>query len=532
MKNITEIDSFVIASHGMHILGISIDKPFLRVALIEKKRKRSEVLYLKSIHLNEPENVKQLYTASFKQKIYSSLPTKNTLSRPLEINTHSSRHLEKIIAFQSETMSHFNPAEVLSCPYFVQEGKDKTDILLFTASREGIKEHLQILERLKIDPDCVSATPLALVDYISWKIPHLKDVFIVDLGSEEWTALCMEKGELKKFHSIDGGTESLLNALWEDRKKILFSKEIAGIAKQIDLLQLKATFNSHLSSRLIYMQQELSKVIYSFSKQYGAKPVLFTGRVDAFGQMQEYLKSCFGDSILLNDTLEIPKDEQKYATSIGLAIGEKSKKLQFRSGEFFPKKNWKKAGVYSLIFSCASLCIGIGLIGFSNTTLKSKKQEMVGHLHATLSEWDKSLTEKIFVGDNEEEILNRWNKAVATHSKEYPFLAKGPKVSEVLSWIYQHPIIQESKREVDPIEVNYVHYQLLQYPQMDAPKDPYQAKIEIEFKTKSPLIARKLHESLYLENGWVDSSQEIHWEATDDLYRVSFFLNQKIPHAP
>ncbi len=515
----------------MHILGISIDKPFLRIAFVEKKKKRREVFSLKSFFLNEPENVKQLYTHLFKEKIYSSLPTKNTLSRPLEINTNGSRHLEKIIAFQSETTSHFDEKEVLSSPYFIQKTKDKTDILLFTASREGIKEHLRILEQLKIDPDGISATPLALIDYISWKMPHLEDAFIVDLGAEEWTAVCMEKGDLKKFHSIDGGTESLLNALWEDRKKILFSKEITGIAKQIDLLQLKATLNSHLSSRLSEMQQELSKVIYSFSKQYGAKPVLFTGRVDAFGQMQEYLENCFGNSILLNDTLEIPKEEQKYAIAIGLAVGDKSKALQLRTQEFFPKKNWKKAGIYSLFFSFVSLSIGWGLFGFSNMTLKSKKQEMVSHLHATINQWDKALTEKIFVGDDEEEILNRWNKAVATYSKEYPFLAKGPKASEVLSWLYQHPIIQESKKEACPIEINYVHYKLLQYPQMDTPKDPYQAKIELEFKTKSPLSARKLHESLYQEVEWVDSSQEIHWEAIDDLYRVSFYLNQKTPHA-
>lgn len=428
----------------MQILGITIDKPFLRLALLEKTQSRYEILYLKSLPYNEPESVKQLYKTPFKGKISSALPAKNLLMRSLEVNANSSKHLEQIIAFQSEATSHFNESEVLSIPYITSQTKEKTHVTLFTASRAGIREHLEMLEKNHLDPDCITASPLALIHYIKWKMPHLQDAFLVDLGAEEWTCVSMEKGELKKFHSIVGGIESLLEALWEDRKKILFPKEITGIAKQIDLLQLKPSLNSQLSSKLIDMRKELSRIIYSFSCLSGQKPLFFTGRVDSFGGMQEFLEEGLTDSISPNLLEEIPKEEQKYAISIGLAISYSRKSVQFRRDEFFPKKTWMKMGLSSLYLSAASLLFSLALIGFSNYALKSKSQKMVSSLRTALNEWDRSLAKEIFIPKNEEEIIHLWNKSTVKYSKEHAYMVQSPKVAEILSWLYQHPFILEN----------------------------------------------------------------------------------------
>lgn len=516
----------------MQILGISIDKPFLRIALIEKNRKRNEIIYLKSFLLDEPENVKQLYTPPFKGKISSALSAQNLLMRSLDVHTNSLKHIDQVIAFQSDATSYFNEESVLSVPLVNRIDKDKTEVHLFTASREAIREHLSALENLKFNPDSVTASPLALIDYIKWKLPDLQDAYVIDLSSDEWTCVCFEKGELKKFHSIAGGTEALLAALCEDRKKTLFRKEITGIAKQIDLLQLKAPLNAHLSMQLVAMKQELCRIIYSYCQNYGPKPVFFTGRVDAFGQMQEYLEEALGDSVTPNITHEIPKEEQKYAISIGLAIGYKAKSLQFRKDEFFPQKNWKRAGVYSLCYFGASLLIAIGLIFFSYSTEKSRSQEMLNFLHSMLDQRDPELAQKIFSSPNKEEIINQWNRAVSTHSKEYPYAKQYPKVAEILSWIYGHPLIQKAKQEPDPIEIKYVRYQLLECPKVDTPKNPHQAKVEIEFTTKNPINARKFHQSLHQGEGWVDNLQDIQWEALENLYRTSFYLKMENPHAP
>ena len=332
----------------------------------------------------------------------------------------------------------------------------------------------------------------------------------------------MEKGELKKFHSIDGGIESLLSALWEDRKKILFQKEMSGIAKQIDLLQIKASLNFHLSSRLTAMRQDFAKIIYSFFRSYGSKPVFFTGRVDAFGQMREYLIESIKESISQESSSpEFPKEEQKYAIPIGLALGIGSNFPQFRKEEFFPQKNWRLAGKRSLCLLIASLSMALGLIEAVQYAAKSRKEEMVSYLRSTLNEWD---LQTIFPNENEEDVLNKWNKIVSSHAREYPYFMQFPKVANVLSWIYQHPLLKE---ENDPIEITSVHYRLLQCPKMDTPRDPYQGFFEMEFKTKSVLNARKFHEQLLQGDGYVDSSQDVRWESNDNVYHVSFFLKKE-----
>ena len=468
----------------MQILGLSIDKPFLRIALMDQ----SKIIYLKSFLLSEGEYVKQLY----KGKISSALLAKNLLMRSLEVNTGKSKHLEQAIAFQSETTNHFDERELISVPYTTKISQEKTEVSLFSASREAIKEHLDTLKTLKLDPDCVSAGPLALIDYIKWRLPDLQDAFLIDLGSEEWTCVCMVGGELKKIYSILGGTEAILASLPEDRKKNL----------------------PHHSSQLISMKQELARAIYSFSHFCGAKkPLFFTGRTDAFGELQEYLEEGLEDWVSPNMTHELPKEEQKYAIPIGLAIGYSARTtVQFRKDEFFPQKNWRRAGLYALSLSAASLLIGFGCIAFGSYALKSHKQERVSFLRTTLNQWDKTLAQKIFAGEDCDEILQRWTRAVETHSKDYTYEEKSPKVAEVLSWIYQHPLMNQE------IEISFFRYR---YP-----------KIEIEFTTKSPLQARKFHEALHEGEGWVDSTKDIHWEVLENLYRASFFLKKENPHAP
>ena len=88
------------------------------------------------------------------------------------------------------------------------------------------------------------------------------------------------------------------------------------------------------------------------------------------------------------------------------------------------------------------------------------------------------------------------------------------------------------KKEQDPIEILSLRYQLLKFPKLDASQEPYQAKVEIEFKVKSPLNARKFHEALLKGDERVDPSLEVNWEALNDLYRVSFYLKNRSPHVP
>ncbi len=517
----------------MQILAIQIDRPFLRVALIEKCRKGIEIRTLKSAPLLEADDVKQLYT-NFKGKIVTGISSKDLMIRVMELKIGQNRHAEQAIAFQSEATSHFNPADILTVPRLEKKKEGNIEALLFTVPKEALRNYLQEFDQLEIDPDAISSICSGLCNFIKWKIPALTDAFIIDLGSHEWTCAWMEKGNLRKSLSISGGIEDLMTALWEDRKKILLQKEIEGVAMQIDLQQLKPHLNPHLTAKLHELRLELAKIIYSFHRIAGFKPLLFTGRTDAFVHLREYLMESFKDAVSGECKGSLTLEEQKYAIPIGLAFEQTFlNPLQFRREEFFPNKNWKRIGIFSIAILVFSLLFSSALFIFGISLEDSRKMEMIESLNSSLDRWDPQLKRKIFSeGNNEEEILDRWINAVESYNKEYTYIPQSPKVAEVLAWLSSHPVVEALKNEGDPMIVRDLHYQLLQYPKLGSTKEPYLAKVELEFQVKGSMHARKFHEALLKGDDKVDPHLEITWETLADGYRTSFFLKNRSPHVP
>lgn len=501
----------------MNILGIHIDSSFIRTCLLRKGRQGIEIRALRAVSLNEDTNVKPLYINGFKGRITSGLSAKDFLIRTMEIKVAGSRHIEEAIAFQSEALSHFKPEEVITIPFLGKKGK--ADALLFTVPCDGLKKHLTQLEEMGIEPDAISTVPSALCHFIRWKFPKLSEAFIIDLGSNETTCALMEKGELKKSHAITKGIDGLLAAFREDRKKILLKNEIEGSAKQSDLLLLKPGLNPHLSGELIELRQELAKVYYSFTRGL-IKPVIFTGRTDAFIHLREFLID-FSEG-----ECPLTSEEQKFAVSMGLALEQTSPTpLQLRQGNFFPKKNWARMGFYALTLLAASVVLSIALLAIGLRSTSLRKEEMLESLQT-------SSRKTLLTEGNMEEQIDQWISAIESNNKEYPYILQAPKASEVLSWLSGHPLLEELKNEGDPIDVREIKYQLTSYPTIRSSKEPFLAKVEIEFDFKSMMNARKFHESLRSSDDWIDSTQEISWDALNNGYRASFFMKNRSPHVP
>lgn len=498
----------------MYILGIHLDFPHVRASLLRIKRQGIEIRALKSDFEPPYPNVKQLYISgggliqnkNFTGRTVSGISTKNTLIRPMELKV--TRHIEEAIAFQSEALSHFKPEEILTVPLLKKREKGTTEAILFTVARDALKNHLSELEKIEIDPDSVSTVSLALCHFIRWKFPQLLNAFIIDLGSSETSCVLMQNGELKKAHGISIGIETLLSAFFEDRKRVLLKKEIEGAAQQIDLLLLKPGLNPQLSAHLMSLKQEIGKVFYSFCRDEKYE-VIFTGRSDAFIHLQKFLMD-------FDDTRHpLTQEEQKYAIPIGLAIeNASSKPLQLRRKEFFPKKNWARMGSYAIAILATSVILSAALLGFGIRSSQTRKAEMLRTLGIS------------------EKGVDNWINAIEKNNKEYTYLVQAPKVAEVLEWMSSHPLLQELKAEGDPITLKELHYQLVSFPNIDHPKEPYLAKVEIEFQFASAMNARRFHEALRKSETLVNPDLEITWDALSSGYRTSFFLKNRSPYVP
>ncbi|MBI5272941.1 MAG: hypothetical protein HY861_03045 [Chlamydiia bacterium] len=512
----------------MYSAGLQIDKPFVRTALIRTGRRGFTICSLKSNLLSAPDDVKRLYSGKFRGRITSGLSAKDLLIRPMELKVTRGRHIEQALSFQLDSTTCLQPDDVITTPYAIKKGIGKTEALLCTATKEAIRSRLHELDKLQIQPDFISSACLGLIQYIRWRYPRLDEAFLIDLGSSECSCVLMCGGEFKKSYSLSMGIEALLSALWEDRKKLLLPKEVEGVARQIDLLQMRSHLNPHLWAELEGLQQELGRVIASFHRLSGKKPVLFTGYIDAFRNLPEFLSQNLKETACLDLTLSpLDSEEVKYAVAIGLAIPPVSAPLQLLQKEFFPKKIWRRAGYYALILYFSSILLGGGLCLIGKKILQERAEKAIQSVQPMLDHWDPELKPAIFSHDFD--AVDRWIAEVEAHNKEYPYILQAPRLTDVLSWINETPLLLHFQKEGDPLEILQIRYQLVEFPKIQSPQAKYLAKVDLEFNMKNPTNARKFHEFLLQGDSLIDPARGIEWNLQNNGYKTSFFLKNHIP---
>ncbi len=512
---------------AMEVLGLHFDGPYLRLALIESKRKKIHIRSLKSALTSAADDVKEIYISQWKGEFATGI---NALVRSLELKIPSIKQIEQGLAFQIESLTHVSIEDITYVPQ-IETGEGGSQVTLYIVPKQTLRDELEEWKKLSVEPDFVTANAQALAAFATYRCSNLTSAFLVDIGSEQWTCTWMEEGKIKKSFVIPHGVESLLSALWEDRKKVLFQKEVDGVAKQIDLLQLKQLLNPNLSERLDSLRRTLAGVLFSFQQVAGPRPVFFTGRINSFGRLAEYLLNTSPDLTLFEPSIPLSNDERTCAIPIGLALelcAKKLKPIQFLKGEFVPRKAWKRTGLWATGLALASLLCSASISFFGYHQIQQQKEEMVSSLRNIP---DARLIRTALIGGIDqgiEQALSLINK----HDKESPYLLQAPTVTEVLNWVSNHPLLQSFAKTGDPLNITEIRYQLVSMPRMRALKDPYTAQVTLEFQVSSPMTARKFHEALLTSDDWIDLDEEIAWESLSNSYRTTFTLKNRTPHVP
>ncbi len=511
----------------MQILGLCIDRPFLRLAFLEKKGKLVEIRSIKTIQFNSTDDVKQFYMSASSANTATVVPA---LIRHLDFKISSIPQIEQGLPFQIESLTHLLAEEICYTSQIVPDKKGAKATVYFIP-KSTLNSHLEAWKTFSIEPDFVTAQAQAMISFANFRSPNLKSAFLVHLGSQEWTCVWMENGVIERSFSIPMGMESLLSALWEDRKKVLFQKEIEGVAKQIDLLELKPLFNPQLSQQLETQKQALANVLFSFQQIAGVRPIFFTGRLQTFGRLPEYLTGAL--PALPIHIPQIPISPEEYQNALALGAGlelaaDRRDPIQFLKGEFIPRKAWRRVGAWSISLIVISMALSMLLFELGRTEFHKTKSIMADSLKELI---DSKVAKNAFSKGLDHGIDHTLD-LIEKNDKEAPYLLTVPTVSEFLSWLSSHPILSSFEAAGDPLEIVNVRYQLVSFPKIGAMKDPYTAKVELEFRIKSPMNARKFHETLLAGDELIDLGTEITWESLADSYRTSFTLVQRIPHVP
>ena len=113
----------------------------------------------------------------------------------------------------------------------------------------------------------------------------------------------------------------------------------------------------------------------------------------------------------------------------------------------------------------------------------------------------------------------------------YPLFPKTPRVSDVLAWLCDLPLIvgenKEKTIQQPRIQLQSFNYKMVKRPEIGKERERYQVKVEIEFTTSSPRYAREFHAFLLAPNDLIDPKEEVKWTVEKDSYKTSFFLQDR-----
>lgn len=468
----------------IYFIGISLSpqpKEGMRIAILKKQGKAIQIETFLDLPYSE-EGVNQLYklpyfSKEFKTSLFSGLSGNALLVRKIHFPLKERKKVLSALPFQLEALLPYPPQSAVICPLFLTS-KLTTSVTVLATTEEKLKEHFSSLKTLGLKTENISADPLALARFAHWEFPE-EDLIL----------------------TIHCKTEELLYVL-SKKEEILLSQ----------------TYGCDLSLK------EIEKLSI-FLKQKGAiddqTPWLLTG---------SYQDSSLFSPFFLGKQLELQEQEKKHhAISIGYALGGNKKdafSAEFNQKHFSFDHLIKRRNSWALIYLFSCLICALFLFVLNQGIFKAKTKALVEKISKDLS-FNSPLSSSL------EEIANalfEWEKELNKQKQSFPFLPTTPKLSDVLAWLSTHPSFTLEDGNPKPgIEIQSIHYELVKYPKIQESKHPYLAKVELEFKTKIPRLARDFHETLLKGDPLVNTKKEIRWQVNDQQYFTSFELNQISP---
>ncbi len=506
----------------MQAAGIHLDGVFVHRAVVRQTRRNLNVIDLSTQSIPDPQNdVEHPLFANFgASALVSGLHSNDLLIRSRIFTPSRSRKLRQALILQVEAQLHLKAEELITVSVFEAQEKRATT---YSTTHSALNEHLETFNRLRLDPERVSAIPAALKAFVKWKESDVSSYFLLDIGLTTTNCIWVENGLLQKAHALASGLQRLKNCFSEERKKLFSINE----ESPIDFASIKTGQYPVFAEEARTFRREILKLLHSFQCQ---RPLIFTGEIDQ-GGFREFLLETLRECVSEEKKIGCTPEEQRYAVSIGLAIDylvNSKQPLQFRAGASISKLNWQKLGRRSAGLIGASALICTLICGAGAWWMDKRECEIVHNLETWTTEKDPSLRLELFSCGGETTVLvNQWLKLIEKNTKDYRFLMKAPKAARFLNWLTQHPLVESFRLASDPIFFEQIRYQLVSFPHLEAMEDPYLVKVELDFKVNSPLHARKFHEMLLQGLGLVDASRDVSWEVLPDRYRASFYLKNE-----
>ena len=151
---------------------------------------RKEKNSIRIEHLGD--DVNPLYNSA---EIVTGLETRDVLLRNLTLKLKSKREILAALPFQVEHLLPYSQEELILLPtLYPKEGE--TEVFLLATSQSTLERHLADMNSLGIDPDIVSAVPLALFRFATHFFSEHPSLFVYHCDEDEHTFVIIKEGRL------------------------------------------------------------------------------------------------------------------------------------------------------------------------------------------------------------------------------------------------------------------------------------------------------------------------------------------------
>lgn len=559
--------------NSSHTLGLDIDAFSLKGAAVSLVRGKLQFNALFDFPLQPPsaetDNVKPLYTIEQKEQleeltnrslVVTSALTQNILVRPLELKLKKNRDIEAALSFQVEPLLPYPAENAIIDSALLSKDKEGSKLTVFAMRKDHLAQHLSQWQALEITPEVVSAPPQALAAFANQFVANDSPYYVLHLSLNNSFCVLVDKGKVLAAQAIPGGVYSLAEAITQE-KEVLPAYELL---KERNFLLPQPNDPVALKNAIDLLRISVTRTIYGLAKHFKGieiNEILVTGPGATFNGLAKVLCDPLKKTLISvpeDPSLEIgQQDLLNYALPIGealTALPNYRDQINFRQEEFAYPEPWKrlKQPILAYFLLCIGIAIALSLFGkayvsYQEGEIKNRYLELLNIMNRSYGEFEREYTTKNpsprdlepgqvidITSLNANEIKDRLNyleKEIQATPQIFPLQPNIPLVSDVLAWISSHPnFVNQQKAGKDSsnsLLIENFSYSMVKRPEPQKKQEKYQVKIELEFSSPTPKMAREFHDALIAPNEIVDPKGEVKWSSNKDRYRTSFYLKDK-----
>jgi type IV pilus assembly protein PilM len=245
-------------------------------------------------------------------RILTAMPGQFISSRVIPFSFNDPRKIAASVAIEIEEYVPFNMDDMIIDHQILGTAKGKTMALAVMTRKAFLRNFLDLLSRVNIDPKLVDVDSLSFYNLSpTLNIPDEECYALVDVGNEKTSVCIIKGGVLRMFRSINLGGRYITDFLARDldvnfheaqRIKHRVSRVFHGDYRGEDLSEADRMVSERITLAANAIVKELGRTIYAFKTWESREPITRIIVTGGTSKLQNFEK-------FLTDQLEIPVEK-------------------------------------------------------------------------------------------------------------------------------------------------------------------------------------------------------------------------------